>query len=241
MTIEPTEFEITKGKDWLGRDVDIHHHLPYFIDVGNGGKMYTLRAVYEATYGWSNRHHSSCHIKSLSSDYETAVKKAKQYALDNNVRVEISDNLPKSLRAITQRTPEEVAEEKAFIAKRKLILNELASLRRIRSNVKTGFINISKLKTKYLSNHVGQVDDRIDFDLTIDFTYGYETAYGLGVLNSMKDASGNVITYFGSRSLGEKGDKVTFSAKIKKHDEYKGIKQTIIQRPTKIKKHTREQ
>ena len=44
---------------------------------------------------------------------------------------------------------------------------------------------------------------------------------------SRSDANGNVITYFGSRSLGEKGDKITFSAKIKKHDEYKGIKQTI--------------
>ena len=240
MKIEPTEFEVTQGKDWLNKDIDVYTHLPYFVDVGAGQKMYTLRCVYERTLGIYDREWSSYHVQSLSSDYETAIKKANQYAIDNDVRVEISEKLPKSLRAITQRTPEEIAKEKAIIAKRNFMLKELASLKRIRGSVKTGFFKINKLKTKYLSSHVGEVDQRIDFDLTIDFTYGYETAYGLGVLNSMKDASGNVITYFGSRSLGEKGDKVTFSAKIKKHDEYKGIKQTIIQRPTKIKNHTRE-
>ena len=240
MTIEPTEFIATKGKDWLGRDVDVLSHLPYYVDVGAGQKMYTLRAVCQSSRYWADRSTFSTHIVSLSSDYETAVKKAKQYEIDNNVRVEISDNLPKSLRKITQRTPEEVAEEKAFLAKQRLIAREITSLRDIKSSVKNGFYKINHLKTKYVSNHVGQVDDRIDFDCTIDFTYTYATFYGDGVLNSMKDANGNVITYFGSRPLGEKGDKVTFSAKVKKHDEYKGIKQTIIQRPTKIKNHTRE-
>lgn len=240
MTIEPTEFIATKGKDWLGRDVDVLNHLPYYVDVGAGKKMYTLRAVCPSSRNWADRSTFSTHIVSLSSDYDTAVKKAKQYEIHNNVRVEISDNLPKTLIKITQRSSEEVAKEKAIIAHQNFMLTELASLRRIRSNVKNGFYNINKLKTKYTSSHVGQIDDRIDLDCTLEFTHNYVTYYGEGVLNSMKDTNGNVITYFGSRSLGEKGDKITFSAKIKKHDEYKGIKQTIIQRPTKIKNHTRE-
>tara|TARA_R100001463_G_scaffold710_8_gene3288 strand:+ start:1833 stop:2504 length:672 start_codon:yes stop_codon:yes gene_type:complete len=213
--------------------------FPFFVDVGNGNKMYTLRGTYQKNYGCTTNI-SSCHIMSLSSDYETAVKKANQYAIDNNVRVVISEHLPKTLNKITQRTPEEVAEEKRYIAKRKFMAKELSSLRMIKSSARNGLFNINKLRTKYTSSHVGQIDDRIDLDCTLEFIHTYATYYGDGVLNSMKDANGNVITYFGSRPLGEKGDKVTFSAKIKKHDEYKGIKQTIIQRPTKIKNHTRE-
>ena len=213
--------------------------FPFFVAVGMGRKMYTLRGTYERQVGWE-KFIASCHIMSLSSDYETAVKKANQYAVDNNVHVDIDNDLPKSLRKITQRTPEEVAEEKTFLAKQRLVAREITLLRDIKSSVKNGFYKINHLKTKYVSSHVGQVDDRIDFDCTLEFIHTYATYYGDGVLNSMKDANGNVITYFGSRPLGEKGDKVTFSAKIKKHDEYKGIKQTIIQRPTKIKNHTRE-
>ena len=220
--------------------LETNQEFPFFVDVGNQGKLYTLRAVCPSSRYWSDRSTFSTHVVSLSSNYDTAIKKAKQYANDHNVALEVPETLPKTLIKITQRSSEEVAKEKAIIAHQNFMLTELASLRRIRSNVKNGFYNINKLKTKYTSSHVGQIDDRIDFDCTLEFTHSYVTYYGEGVLNSMKDANGNVITYFGSRSLGEKGDKITFSAKIKKHDEYKGIKQTIIQRPTKIKNHTRE-
>ena len=42
---------------------------------------------------------------------------------------------------------------------------------------------------------------------------------------------GNVITYKGNSSIGDKGDTNTIKATIKEHTIYNDIQQTIIQRP----------
>lgn len=50
----------------------------------------------------------------------------------------------------------------------------------------------------------------------------------------MKDAAGNFVTYRGSVQLGDRGDKVTAKFTVKKHEEYNGAKQTVVQRPREL-------
>ena len=47
-------------------------------------------------------------------------------------------------------------------------------------------------------------------------------------------AGDDLIVYWGWAELGEVGDAVEFDARVKKHDEYKDEKQTVVNRPTKI-------
>jgi DNA-binding beta-propeller fold protein YncE len=89
-----------------------------------------------------------------------------------------------------------------------------------------------KIVTKNNSEFVGQVKDRGTFDLTLTFRKGFETDFGVSFLNTLKDAQGNVFTYWGN-SLNdvEENSTITVKATIKDHREYDGTKQTVINRP----------
>ena len=89
-----------------------------------------------------------------------------------------------------------------------------------------------KILTKNKSEFVGQVKDRGTFDLTLTFRKGFETDFGVSFLNTLKDAQGNVFTYWGN-SLNdvEENSTITVKATIKDHREYDGTKQTVINRP----------
>ena len=99
------------------------------------------------------------------------------------------------------------------------------------------------------SSYVGEIGDRMSFDCEVIFRvakpnpYGYSSNDGACIIHhqeftyivGMKQGD-DMIIYFGSGKLGhaKKGDTVKFDAKIKKHDMRDGVRQTIIQRPTKI-------
>ena len=89
-----------------------------------------------------------------------------------------------------------------------------------------------KILTKNNSEFVGQVKDRGTFDLTLTFRKGFDTDFGVSFLNTLKDAQGNVFTYWGN-SLNdvEENTTITVKATIKDHREYQGTKQTVINRP----------
>ena len=89
-----------------------------------------------------------------------------------------------------------------------------------------------KILTKNKSEFVGQVKDRGTFDLTLTFRKGFETDFGVSFLNTLKDAQGNVFTYWGNSFLDVEVDStITVKATIKDHREYDGTKQTVINRP----------
>ena len=50
------------------------------IALGEGSKMFTLRAFYKYADGWGNIHESSYHIQNLSIDPAKAQEKARAYA-----------------------------------------------------------------------------------------------------------------------------------------------------------------
>ena len=81
---------------------------------------------------------------------------------------------------------------------------------------------------------VGTVGERQAFAVTVKHVVEMEGIYGWTWLHICRDADDNVIIYKGSQDWG-KGAQVTCMAKIKEHGVRDGVKQTIIQRPTKVK------
>lgn len=97
------------------------------------------------------------------------------------------------------------------------------------------------------SEHVGIVGKRKEFELTILHKISYENDWGGGTIFIMSDAEGNKVIYKGSGYIekivppdeknpyehytyAQVGDKVKIVGGVKAHSEYKGEKQTIIQR-----------
>ena len=83
------------------------------------------------------------------------------------------------------------------------------------------------------SDWVGVVGERMAFEVTVQHVISFETEFGYTHINICKDADKNVVVYKGSNAW-EKGSTITCQAKVKEHGEREGVKQTIIQRPTKI-------
>jgi hypothetical protein len=101
--------------------------------------------------------------------------------------------------------------------------------------------------------HIGVVGERMQFELTVDAVIEYDRPkfhyhdIGIGYITIMHDAAGNKVAYMGEMvekgkdnygcetwRAADKGDIVLFMAKVKEHCVRDGVKQTIVQRPTKI-------
>ncbi len=85
---------------------------------------------------------------------------------------------------------------------------------------------------KVPSEHFGVVGERVQMEVEVLNFYTIETSYGIGRIYRMVTTEGNIVTWFTSTSNLEIGKKYRGVARIKKHDEYRNIKQTVITRPT---------
>ena len=112
--------------------------------------------------------------------------------------------------------------------------SEINALRSIKKKVRDGLRNIERIRIAKVSDFIGSVGERIERDVTLTFTHGFEGFYGMTWINSMVDADGNVIVYKGGNRLGQKGDTFTIKGTVKEHAVYKKIKQTIINRPKRV-------
>lgn len=82
------------------------------------------------------------------------------------------------------------------------------------------------------SEFIGMVGERREFSLIFKNVTGYDTDYGTAWLHRFTDEAGNVVIYKGTKRLdAERGAQVTFKATVKRHDEYKGVKRTMLSRP----------
>ena len=84
-----------------------------------------------------------------------------------------------------------------------------------------------------VSEYVGTVGKRETFAAKLDFVTGYETAYGYTTVLKFVTESGAVLTWKASSTdlgRGDVGKSYVVTGTIKKHEEYKGQKQTILQR-----------
>ena len=81
------------------------------------------------------------------------------------------------------------------------------------------------------SEWVGEVKERIEFEAEIMGSYLNDGFYGVTDILKFKDEAGNHFTWFASDITGlQRGDRISIKGTVKKHDEYKEIKQTILTR-----------
>lgn len=80
---------------------------------------------------------------------------------------------------------------------------------------------------------LGVVGRKSVFDLEVKNVFSFQSEFGLVFVYKMEDSFGNEVVYKGRSSKFDpaKGDKVKFEAMVKKHDEYKGVKQSVVKFP----------
>jgi hypothetical protein len=87
---------------------------------------------------------------------------------------------------------------------------------------------------KFVSEHFGEVGKRAVYSLTLLGCKVLEGGeYGPTFFYRFVDEKNHVAVWFASNDIGvEVGEVVTLKATVKKHDEYKGMKQTVLTRCT---------
>lgn len=84
------------------------------------------------------------------------------------------------------------------------------------------------------NEHIGTVGERVVFHgLKIVRMTPIEGSFGTTFLTGFEDEAGRTIVWFASKPIGQVGEVMDLKATIKNHDEYKGVKQTIITRAAK--------
>jgi len=84
-----------------------------------------------------------------------------------------------------------------------------------------------------LDAHVGTAGKRETFAVMLDFVTGYETAYGYTTVCKFRTAEGATLVWKASNTdlaRGDVGKVYALTGTVKKHDDYKGAKQTIVTR-----------
>jgi hypothetical protein len=80
---------------------------------------------------------------------------------------------------------------------------------------------------------VGNVGERQSFTVIVMHIVELETMYGFSYINICRDADNNVVIYKGTQKW-KKGSQIDCVATVKAHDIRDGVKQTVIQRPSKV-------
>ena len=229
------------SEESLGYDWDKSKNK--YVPNGNvyGAKMFSLYCNWKETVWGKNANGDPVareewrtnHLLNLSTDFEKANEKAKKLCKELKVsKVLFLTDEPVYQNPYKFRTPEELKAEKLWES----IKDEIFKLRSLKSRVQKHSFKIAKLRERRLSpsNFVGEVGDKTVFDLTLKFKADFQNYfYGRPVtswLNNLVDAQGNVFVYWG-KCLGNKGDNIKMKATIKEHKVYKGIKQTVVNRP----------
>lgn len=89
------------------------------------------------------------------------------------------------------------------------------------------------------SKHVGEVGTRTEFVVHLYKQINVETAWGTMTITIMKDLDGNILVWKGKGFYScdaEVGDKIKVKATVKKHDVYKGVNQTLVNRCSLVEK-----
>ena len=98
----------------------------------------------------------------------------------------------------------------------------------------------AKIDEKKQSEWQGEIKKRQDWVLTFKYDYEYQNDFGVGYIYYFEDDNGNIFKWFTGNGLYmlteegylnvEKEDKIVLIGTVKNHDEYKGIKQTVLTR-----------
>jgi hypothetical protein len=90
--------------------------------------------------------------------------------------------------------------------------------------------NKKKVESKVVSNHFGTIKERIDVDMVLKSKVIFEGKYGMSNCYRFVTAEGNIATWFTAAAQLVEGVRYVGKATVVKHDEYKGTKQTLLNR-----------
>ncbi len=88
-----------------------------------------------------------------------------------------------------------------------------------------------------VATHVGTVGERTRFKLHVEQVITCDGAFGVSMLHIMSDDAGNVFKWFSSSTTLECNSDVLLKGTVKKHDEYKGVKQNLLSRCEEVELH----
>jgi len=214
------------------------------IALGEGSKMFTLRATYKYVDGWGNMYESSYHIQNLSIDPTQAQQKARAYADKRDMPLmDTSWVFDVNTFDIERKSKEELARLKAEKEKRIARAKEISA--KIQMNYHTlmwGYFmaqscrkfddlqkvaNIAELDTENRVTITGELvhekEYYSDWGCVLKGIFLLETGQKVfGSVPSMKDQPVNI------------GDVIQFDAKIEKPKDFDGTFY-FFKRPTKSK------
>ncbi len=212
--------------------------------LGEGSKMFTLRATYKYVDGWGNMYESSYHIQNLSIDPAQAQEKARAYAEKRNMPLmDTSWVFDVNTFDIERKSKEELARLKAEKEKRIAKAKEISA--KIQMNYHTlmwGYFmaqscrkfddlqkvaNVAELDTENRVTITGELvhekEYYSDWGCVLKGIFLLETGQKVfGSVPSMKDQPVNI------------GDVIQFDAKIEKPKDFDGTFY-FFKRPTKAK------
>ena len=214
------------------------------IALGEGSKMFTLRATYKYVDGWGNMYESSYHIQNLSIDPAQAQEKARAYAEKRNMPLmDTSWVFDVNTFDIERKSKEELARLKAEKEKRIARAKEISA--KIQMNYHTlmwGYFmaqscrkfddlqkmaNVAELDTENRITITGElVHEKLyysEWGHVLKGIFLLETGQKVfGSVPNIKDQSANI------------GDVLQFDAKIEKPRDFDGTFY-FFKRPTKAK------
>lgn len=88
---------------------------------------------------------------------------------------------------------------------------------------------------EHVSEHVGQVGERREFNCTLVSSFAFESGYGfygdVNYIHKFVDENGDIIVWKTATWLDDQKKSFRFKATIKEHSEYRDEKQTVVSRP----------
>lgn len=88
----------------------------------------------------------------------------------------------------------------------------------------------AKQACQAVSSHIGTVGKRQAFTLRVESVRDLEGGYGVTHLHTLIDTDGNVLKWFASAERLQVGTTYKMTGAVKSHEEYRGVKQTVITR-----------
>lgn len=80
------------------------------------------------------------------------------------------------------------------------------------------------------SNYVGNVRDKITADVIVTSCTGFDGQYGYMFVNTFQDVNKNIFVWITGTKSYEIGTKLKLMGTVKAHNEYNGVKQTVLTR-----------
>jgi hypothetical protein len=110
-----------------------------------------------------------------------------------------------------------------------LIASSISAYQREQDRIEE--LNI-KAREPRLNEYIGEIKERRGFVVTVKQMRGFESDFGVKTLVKMKDADGRTLIWWASGEAEwlKEGETVEITGTVKEHSEYKGWKQTTLQR-----------